>query len=115
MAPILWIVFAVIVLFGVIAAFILYTQKGKHEPDYRTFFNLGLVFFIIGLGSQNSAMWIIGLVFFIVGLTNKDKWKKQKKWKQLSDKERRIKFILIGVLTLLVILGAVVVLSKRGV
>jgi hypothetical protein len=44
------------------------------EPDYRTFFIIGLAFFPIGIATGNPGLWAMGLVFFILGITNKDKW-----------------------------------------
>tara|TARA_Y100000310_G_C20699965_1_gene828826 strand:+ start:3782 stop:4114 length:333 start_codon:yes stop_codon:yes gene_type:complete len=110
MATVLWIVIALLIL-AVIAVLL---KKGKHEPDYRTFFIIGVIFFIFGLGSKNSSMWMIGLVLSIVGLVHKNKWKKPKKWSELSAKDRKIKLMILGVLTLLVILGFVVVKMRGG-
>jgi hypothetical protein len=45
------------------------------EPDYRTFFIIGLAFFPIGIATRNPGLWGMGLVFFILGITNRDKWK----------------------------------------
>ena len=115
MAAILWIVLATIIILGIIAIFTIKKSKKPHEPDYRTFFILGLVFFVIGLGSQNSAMWIIGLALFTIGITNKDKWKKQKKWSELSSSERNIKFLIIGGVVVVLLLGVLVVFLRNGV
>tara|TARA_Y100000310_G_scaffold318555_1_gene372802 strand:- start:1759 stop:2106 length:348 start_codon:yes stop_codon:yes gene_type:complete len=114
MAAILWIVLATIIILGIIAIFTIKKSKKPHDPDYRTLFTLGLVFFVIGLGSQNSVMWILGLVFFIVGMAKKDKWKKQKKWSELSSSERNIKFLIIGGVVVALLLGILVVFLRNG-
>ncbi|MFH0840892.1 MAG: hypothetical protein V1865_02850 [bacterium] len=79
-------------------------RKGiKLEPDYRSFFYIGLVWLIIGLPLKNYALFILGLVFLALGLINKDKWKEKKRWAELPKTERWIILIslIIGILALL--------------
>jgi hypothetical protein len=47
------------------------------EPDYRTFFIIGVAFFPIGIAIKNPGLWGMGLVFLILGLANRDKWQKK--------------------------------------
>ena len=80
----------------------------KIEPDYYTFFLMGLVCMPIGITSGNNALFIMGLVFMALGITNKDKWKQNHRtWKDLDYNERKIHLFLIGFLLLLVVLGIV--------
>lgn len=114
--PAPWIGLSIItlgLLFIVLGIFLYRRQYEKHEPDYRTFFNLGIIFFVIGIASQNTTMWVMGLAFLIIGLVNKDKWKKQRKWSELSDKERRYRIIILIVLGVLVMLGFVMLLLAQ--
>jgi thiol:disulfide interchange protein len=92
-----WLASSIIVLgliLSLLAIFIYQRQGQKHEVDYYVLFNMGLIFFIIGLTTKNSFMWIFGIALFAIGLANRKRWKKQKKWSQLSKKERRFRTIL---------------------
>ncbi|UCD03624.1 MAG: hypothetical protein JSW73_03730 [Candidatus Woesearchaeota archaeon] len=113
-----WIILMVLILIIIVTLAIafLYKIKGiKHEPDYYAFFTIGIIWLFFGIimliqNPSFSFFFIIGLVFTIVGLANKNKWKKPKKWKDLSEEERKVKMIaIIGGLMALVI-GVVVFL-----
>lgn len=86
---------------------LIYSRKRKYEPDYYTFFIIGLVWLPLGIATGNSTFWILGIVFFVVGLANKGKWKKKKSWNRLSKKEKRLIFLSISIGLLLLILGMV--------
>jgi heme A synthase len=52
------------------------------ETDYRALFNMGLIFFSVGLAISVATkiinpLFILGLIYFSMGLANKDKWKTQ--------------------------------------
>lgn len=100
-----------IIVFGLILtllAIFIYQRKGKRqEIDYYSLFTLGLVFFVIGMTTSNPFMWVFGIALFAIGLANRKRWKKQKKWSQLSKKERKVKIILLIILGVLVIAGLV--------
>jgi len=104
-----WVIFAVLgllIVLGIVAIFV--ARNNPQEPDYRAFFTLGLILMIIGFSADNTAMWPIGIVFFIIGFVNRDKWKKQKKWSEMSKGERNLKLGLILGLGVLVLLGVAV-------
>ena len=86
-------------------AFLVFKKKKKAEPDYYTFFIMGIIWLGAGIPLGNYALSAMGAVFMVVGLLNRDKWKKQKKWSELTEEERRLKIILIGALFLLVLAG----------
>lgn len=86
-----YIVLALVGMFALFAIFVVMYKKKKgidHEPDYRTFSIMGLIWLIIGLGSMAisgegfSPLFSMGLIFFIIGLANRNKWKKSKKLTQ---------------------------------
>lgn len=56
-------------------------KKEGTEPDYRTFYTMGLIWTIIGIplyfSSDNIAFLGMGIVFLVAGLANKSKWKEQ--------------------------------------
>jgi len=85
----------------IFAAVAFYRRKElKGTSDYRAFFILGISFLPIGIATDNPGLWGMGAVFLILGLANRDKWKDQPKWSELEPERRRIKFIIIGLLTL---------------
>jgi vacuolar-type H+-ATPase subunit I/STV1 len=95
---------------------LIYYRKRKYEPDYYTFFIIGLVWLPLGIATGNSTFWILGAVFFIIGLANKDKWKKKKAWNKLSEKEKKLILLSIFIGLLLLILGMIFYfLVKAGV
>ncbi|MDP7454617.1 MAG: hypothetical protein QF809_03730 [Candidatus Peribacteraceae bacterium] len=47
----------------------------RHKPNYKALFILGVIFTIVGIGSENYMMWPIGLALVIFGLLRKNKWK----------------------------------------
>jgi cytochrome c biogenesis protein CcdA len=105
-----WIAVSIIILgiiFVLLAVYLYRHQGKKHEVDYRTLFNMGLIFFVIGLTTSNPGMWGLGLAFFAIGLVNRKKWKKEKKWSELTKKERKVRIVLLVALGLLVIAGLV--------
>ena len=113
MAFLIWIILAAIIALAIIMFLVFKFGKGKkHEPDYRTFFIIGLVFFVIGLPTKNYPLFILGLAFLGVGLVNKKKWKKQKNWKQLSKKEKQIKLLIFIGLGVLIVLGLIAYLIQ---
>ncbi|MBW3004562.1 hypothetical protein KY310_01915 [Candidatus Woesearchaeota archaeon] len=114
-----WIAVSIIIL-GVILillAIYLYKHQGKkHEVDYKALFTMGMIFFVIGMTTKNPGMWIIGIALFAIGLVNRKKWKKEKKWSQLSKKERKFKIVLLIILGVLVLAGlAAFLLVNQGI
>lgn len=105
-----WIAISIIII-GIILtilAIFLYKKQGKkHEVDYRTIFTMGIIFFAVGLSTDNPGMWPLGLAFIALGLVNKKKWKKQRKWSEMSKSERNIKVAILAVLGILVLAGLV--------
>jgi hypothetical protein len=56
--------------------------RSKQETDYRTLFNMGIIFLGASLAiniptKMINPMFILGLIFFSISLAKKDKWKKQ--------------------------------------
>ena len=102
-----WILIAVSILLIVLLliAFI-YKRGERKEVDYYAIFTLGIIFTPVGIAVKNPGMWALGLVFMIIGLVNRDKWK-QKKWSELSEKQKKDKTIAIIVLGILALVGVV--------
>ena len=111
-----WLLIIIPVLLIVLGIIAFFSLKGKKnfQPDYYTFFILGLVLFIIGIAAENSVMWILGIVFFILGITHKGKWKKRKTWKTMDKKERKLFMILMIILGVLLVAGIVVFLLTNN-
>ena len=111
---ILVLILFLIIIFGVI--YIAFKQKKKTPQDYYTFFVMGLTWLPIGIALNNSFFYIMGFVFMIVGLVNKDKWKNgHKPWSKMTNNEKKIKKLLIGVVILLLFLGvALMIIVNNG-
>ncbi|PIR97646.1 MAG: hypothetical protein COT91_00270 [Candidatus Doudnabacteria bacterium CG10_big_fil_rev_8_21_14_0_10_41_10] len=105
----MFVVLGVIILAGVVAAVLALKQKEKREPDYYTFFVMGLIWTPVGLLLENMyAFTVMGVVFLIVGLANKDKWKNRRTWKDLTPTEKKFKYGAIIILGILVLAGLAV-------
>ena len=88
-----------------------YMKKGKHKPDYYSFFMIGIIWIGVGIPLDNVALWTLGIVFFLVGILNREKWKTNRaKWKDLDKKEKKLRIWIMYVLGSLVLLGLVVFL-----
>lgn len=82
---------AILIGVGLILAIVLLFRKkeGKVEPDYRTFFLMGIVFVSVGIVFTLMTLLLdislivgipifaMGLMYLIYGLGNRDKWKKK--------------------------------------
>jgi len=110
----LWIIISILLVLAVVAGVVIW-RKGKrgekHEPDYRTFFYIGVVWLLFGIIPDNSTFFILGLAFMAIGLVNKDKWKKKQ---ELSKKDKIWKVSLIGGLLILVLIIGVFVYQKKN-
>jgi hypothetical protein len=79
----------------------MYKRKGelKRNPDYRAFFVLGISFLPIGIATENTGLWAMGLIFMILGAANRNKWKDTPKLSEMEPERRRVKLLIIGILT----------------
>lgn len=80
-----WIILGVLGLVLVFLAVYL-TRKERKEPDYQNFFQIGVVWLMIGgalelldlsrgHGFEFNTLLMLGSIFIFVGLANKGKWK----------------------------------------
>ena len=72
----------ILTVFGVI--FILLRRKQRDrivtETNYRSLFNVGIIFLFAGLAISIASrminpLLVLGLIFFAIGYANKDQWK----------------------------------------
>jgi len=89
-------------------------RKEAFKPNFRTFFIIGMIWLPAGIAMNNLALWGLGLVFLIAGLVNRNKWKEERKWSDLSPSEKRIKIVLLMVVSLLVLITLGVYLWPRS-
>jgi prepilin signal peptidase PulO-like enzyme (type II secretory pathway) len=103
-----WIMIAIVLLiifFGV-AAVVLNTKK--RPPDYYNLFVIGLVWTAIGIPMENYVLSALGLIFLVTGLSHKKSWEKNRRsWGALDEKEKRLTFLVTGVLGALVFFGLI--------
>ncbi len=106
-----WIIISILILVIItvlLAIFIIRYKKKPHNPDYYTFFIIGITWIPLGLVFKNPGFWIGGLVFMAVGLANKDKWKtNHRTLKDMDSKERKTIIIVMIILGLSVLAGLV--------
>ena len=110
MADIPWLLIAVfisIVLLAVVA--VMFYKNKKHVIDYKNYFNIGIIWTVFGVVFwflwDNFIFLILGIPFLAVGLANKDKWGKKV---ELTEKQRKIMFILITLGVIFLALGILV-------
>lgn len=110
-----WILVSIAVGVVVLAvlAILVFKRKGwKREIDYKTYYNMGIiwlpvgiVFFIIFENVVGAWFLLMGLIYLAIGLKNKDKWGKPQKISPKYQKTLMIS-VLIGVIAL--VLGIIV-------
>lgn len=108
MSNIPWIAITIgLLIIGLLVGLIVFYRNRKEgvEPDYRTFFTMGIIFLPLGIASENYAFFIMSMVFIAIGLLNRSKWKDEPKWSELPPDKRRLKLVLVGGLALLVFVG----------
>ncbi|MBU1975911.1 MAG: hypothetical protein KKG59_05905 [Nanoarchaeota archaeon] len=113
--PLMFIILALIILFGVIFFAFRKKQTKPIPPDYYTYYILGITWFAVGIPLKNYALIVMGLVFAIIGLKNKDKWKANRQsWNKLDapEKKKRMIILIVGVLLFLGLL--VIYLFKKN-
>lgn len=110
--PISMIIFLILIVLGIV-----WYKLNKNRPaDYYAFFIIGVIWLPFGLLMGNNALAVLGLVFLIAGLVNKKKWKENRvSWNQLSEKEKKLKTVVMIILGFLAIIGlAVWYLLEKG-
>ena len=111
MSAIPWILITLgifLILFAALFVVLLKKRKKKIPPDYFVFFILGLIWLPTGIAMGNYALAAMGLIFMIIGLVNKKKWKQNRRtWKDMEPFEKKMMFIVMIALFVLVILGLV--------
>jgi peptidoglycan/LPS O-acetylase OafA/YrhL len=92
---------------GVILAWKVRKGGYKHEPDYKAFFWMGLVWMVFGGpfiwlfdNYSMSGLFSMGAIFFVIGLANRDKWGKQQKLTP-GQMKRKMIAVTAGVVALL--------------
>jgi len=110
-----WILVSIAVAAVIVAILVIFMLKGKgwkRETDYRSYFNmgiiwlpLGIVFYIIFKNMIGLWFLIMGLVYLSIGLKNINKWGKPQKVSPAYQKALRIATA-IGVIAL--VLGIIV-------
>jgi hypothetical protein len=110
-----WILVSVAValgIFAILAVLVLKRKGWNKEVDYRSYFNMGIVWLPLGIifyaifkNPVGPLFFIIGLVYLAIGLKNKDKWGKPQKISPVYQKTLMIA-VLLGVIFL--VLGIIV-------
>ena len=104
---------AVAVIILAILFVLIYKRKGwKREVDYRSYFNMGIIWIPVGIifylvFKSAVGFWFLfmGLLYLAIGLKNRDKWGKPQK---VSPKYQKIMMIAILIGVIFLILGIIV-------
>jgi len=121
MDMVMWIILATLILLAIIAivAFKKAAKKGKkQEPDYYTFFIMGIIRTVFGVIFFDSLFFflIFGLALMIIGLANKDKWKNHQTLSRKLKSERKLTIWIMIILGLFVLAGLIAFyLFERGI
>jgi hypothetical protein len=101
-----------IAVLAILAVLVLRRKGWNREVDYRSYFNMGIVWLPLGIifyaifkNLIGAWFFIIGLVYLAIGLKNKDKWGKPQKISPIYQKALMIA-VLLGVIFL--VLGIIV-------
>ena len=110
-----WILVSIVVgiaALAILAVLVLRRKGWNREVDYRSYFNMGIVWLPLGIifyaifkNLIGAWFFIIGLVYLAIGLKNKDKWGKPQKVSPASQKAL-VLALTIGVIAL--VLGILV-------
>ncbi len=112
-----WIVVSVAVALIVLGAVFIIMAKRKKgvasEPDYRTFFYMGLVWVLFGAPMmflhrfEFNALFAMGVIFLVMGAANRKKWKK----KELTKRQKKVQYVSVAVgVAVLLLLSAYMLL-----
>lgn len=116
----IWIVLAILfilITLGVLFVVLTLKSKKRRPVDYYAFFIMGIIWIPFGIILENYVFSVMGLIFAIIGLVNKDKWKKNRiTWDKLNEQEKKFRFIVIIILSVLVLAGLVAfILFSKGI
>ncbi len=113
--PIIAVSIALIIMVLLAVVFVVYRRKGEMlETDYRVFFILGITWLPLGIATDNPAFWGMGAIFLIVGLANRDKWKEETKWSNLTSSKRNTQLLILIGLAVLFTISLVAYVLVRG-
>lgn len=84
-------------------------SKIKRPPDYYMHFTLGIMWIAIGIIMNNYLLIILGIPLTISGIIHKNKWKQNRvTWNILSDEEKKMKLLVVTLLTVVLFAGMLI-------
>ncbi len=110
-----WVILGIIMGLLVIALFVMMLRikrKEQRGTDYYIFFIMGITWLGAGtaifISSRNPGLLAMGVIFTAMGLANRSKWKEnRRRFSDLTPEEKKIKKMMIAILTIMVLLGLV--------
>jgi hypothetical protein len=76
-------------------------KYGNQLSNFKIYFYLGILFIILGIAIKYIVFDFVGLIFMIVGLANKKNWRDFENWQKISSKEKKIKIVIVILLTII--------------
>ena len=116
---IIWVIFAIFIIVVILALLFVWGVRSggikKRPTDYRTLFIIGICWVPLGIPLKNYAFTLMGLVFMVIGLAHHKEWDKNVvRWKDLTEKEKKFKILLIWVLLIGVLVGVAAFFVSLG-
>jgi hypothetical protein len=109
-----WTLVSIAVAAVVLSMLVIFWVKRKgweREVDYRSYFNMGLIWLPVGIVfylifENMIGLWflIIGLVYLSIGLKNRGKWGKPQR---VSPKYEKMMIIAVAIGVILLVLGII--------
>lgn len=96
-------IIALVLFFFILFLIYLHIRKeyGNQLTNFKIYFYLGIFFIILGIAIKYIVFDFVGLIFLIVGLANRRKWRDFEDWQNISSKEKKIKMVIIILLTII--------------
>ncbi len=90
---------------------IILSRGKKRKTDYYNWFLMGVIWLAIGIPFKIYVLIVMGIAFTLAGLVHYKEWDKslrRKSWNKLSKNEKKMKTILLIILTIIMFSGIIV-------
>ena len=92
-----------LVIFFIVAMYM--KKKEKRPIDWFNIFIIGVIWAGAGVPMENYAVSTAGIIMMVLGGLHRKDWKKNKqRWKELNEKQKKFRLVLMGILLLLIVL-----------
>lgn len=108
-------VLSVICILIAAALILIIAKRGKSvsgENNYRALFVMGIIWLPIGIATSYYLLSVMGFIFMMIGIAHRKSWIEEKKWQNMSNKEKKrtMSLLIVGATTIIII-GSLAALS----